>query len=60
MGGEEAEDLGRFDGGWVAEDSREEAVDYGLEGLGDARGEFAAVLDSLEGELGDDAGGEDG
>ena len=35
-------------------------MDDDLEGLGDAGGELAAVLDVVEGELGDDAGGEYG
>ena len=53
MGREETEDQGWFDGCGVAEDVREEAVDEGLEGLGDASGEFAAVLDVCRGEFGD-------
>ena len=35
-------------------------MDDDLEGLGDAGGEFAAVLDVGEGEFGDEAGGEAG
>ena len=60
VGREETEDEGRFDGGWVSEGAREEAVDKDLKGLGDAGGEFAAELDACEGEFGDDAGEEDG
>ena len=46
VGGEEAKHEGWFDGGWIAEDSREEAVDDDLKKLSDAGGEFAAVLDA--------------
>lgn len=60
VGREEAEYEGWFDGGWIAEDSREEAVDEDLKRLSDASGEFAAVLDACQGEFGDDAGWEDG
>ena len=52
-----------MDGGGVAEEAGEEAVDRRLEGLGDFGGEFATVLDSCEGEFGDEGfaegGGED-
>ena len=60
VGREQTEDKGRFDGRGVAEGPRKETVGENLEGLRDAGGEFAAVLDSSEGELGDDAGGKDG
>jgi len=46
MGREEAEHKGWFDGRWIAQDSREEAVNEELEGLSDAGREFAAVLDA--------------
>ena len=57
MRSEEAEDQGWFEGGWVSEEGAEVAVRDGLECLGDAGGEFAAVLDLGEGELGDDGSG---
>jgi hypothetical protein len=56
---EEAEGEGGLDGGGVAEGAGEEVVGENLKGLGDAGGEFAALLDVREGEFGDNAGGED-
>ena len=53
MRGEETKHQRWFDARGVAEGAREEAVDEGLEGLGDAGGEFAAVLDVCQGEFGD-------
>ena len=53
MGREETEDQGWFDGRGVAEGVREEAVYEDLEVLGDASGEFAAVLNVCQGEFGD-------
>ena len=58
--GEETKDAGWFDGGGVAQNLREETVDDALEGLSDAGGELAAVLDSFQSEFGDDVGGEYG
>jgi hypothetical protein len=58
--GEDAEGEGRIDGCRVAKDAREKVVDEDLEGLSDAGGEFAAMLDVREGEFGDDPGGQDG
>jgi hypothetical protein len=46
VGGEEAKHEGWLHGGWIAEDSGEEAVNDYLEKLSDASREFTAVLDA--------------
>lgn len=56
LAGEEAEDPRRGDGRGVAEGARELFVREDLEGLGEARGEFAAVLDFGERHLRDVGG----
>jgi len=56
MAGQEAEDTWRGDGCGVAEGARELLVGEDLEGLGEARGELAAVLNLGEGHLRDVGG----